>query len=89
MDVVGVKTFCGDGGCKMVWGSMVLISGFWYGIMYKILGITIIDECNAYVSPEFRGKYERTMTAVGGKTILWHQRMGYQKEIKSCGIITT
>ena len=30
MDVAGVKTVCGDGGCKMVRGSMVSMRGFWY-----------------------------------------------------------
>ena len=33
MDVAGVKTMCGDGGCKMVQGSMVLMRGFWNGTM--------------------------------------------------------
>ena len=43
MGVVGVKIMCGDGGCKMVRGSMVLMRGFWYGNLYKLLGRTIID----------------------------------------------
>ena len=45
MDVAGVKTMCGDGGCKILRGSMVLIRGFRYGTLYKLLGKTIIDEC--------------------------------------------
>ena len=31
MDVAGVKTMCGDGGCKMVQGSMVLMREVWCG----------------------------------------------------------
>ena len=27
MDVAGIQTMCGDGGCKIVQGSMVLIRG--------------------------------------------------------------
>ena len=44
MDVTGVKTVCGDGGCKMVRGSMVLMRGVRYGTLYKLLGSTILDE---------------------------------------------
>ena len=55
MDVAGVKTMCGYGGCKMVRGSMVLIRGVWYGTLYKLLGGTIIDECNSSVVPEEGG----------------------------------
>ena len=46
MDVAGVKTLFGDGGCKMVRASMVLMRGFWYGTLYKLLGKTIIDGYN-------------------------------------------
>ena len=38
MDVAGVNTMCGDGGCKMVRGSMVLMRVVWYGTLYKLLG---------------------------------------------------
>ena len=77
MDVVGVKTVCGDGGCKMVRGSMVLMRGVRYGTLYKLLGKTIIDECNNSVVLEEGGKDDKTLTTSGGKTILWHQIMGH------------
>ena len=77
MDVAGVKTMCGDGSVKMVQGSMVLMRGFWYGTLYKLLGKTIIDECNNYVVLEEGGKYDKTLTASRGKTMLWHQILGH------------
>ena len=70
MDVVGVNTVCGDDGCKMVRGSMVLMRGVWYGTLYKLLGKTIIDECNNYVVLEEGGKDDKTLTTSGGKTML-------------------
>ena len=60
MDVAGVKTMCGDGGCKMVPGSMVLIRGVRYGTLYKLLGKTIIDECNNSVVLEEGGKMKKS-----------------------------
>ena len=80
MDVAGVKIVCGDGGCKMVRGSMVLMRGFRYGTLYKLLGKTIIDECNNYVVLEEGGKDDKTLTALGGKTMLWHQILGHIRE---------
>ena len=59
MDVAGVKTVCGDGGCKMVRGSMVLMRGVQYGTLYKLLGKTIIDECNSSVVLEEGGKDDK------------------------------
>ena len=47
MNVASVKTPCGYGGYKMVRGSMVLMRGVRYGTLYKLLGSTIIDECNS------------------------------------------
>ena len=70
MDVAGVKTVCGDGGCKMVQGSMVLMRGFRYGTLYKLLGRTIIDECNSSIVLREGGKDDRNLTASGGKTML-------------------
>ena len=70
MDVAGVKTVCGYGGCRIVQGSLVLMRGVWYGTMYKLLGSTIIDECNIFVVPEEEGKDDGTLTALGGKTML-------------------
>ena len=58
MDVAGVKTVCGDGGCKMVWGSMVLMRGVRYGTLYKLLGKTIIDECNNSIVLEEGERYQ-------------------------------
>ena len=80
MDVAGVKTVCGDGGCKMVRGSMVLMRGVLYGNLYKLLGKSIIDECNNSVVLEEGGKDKKTLTASGGKTILWHQILGHIRE---------
>ena len=45
--------------------------------MYKLLGKTIIDECNNSVVLEEGGKDDKTLTASGGKTMSWHQRMGH------------
>ena len=80
MDVAGVKTVCGDGGCKMVWGSMVLMRGVWFGTLYKLLGKTIIDECKNSVVLEEGDKDDKTLTASGGKKMLWHQRLGHIRE---------
>ena len=62
MDVAGVKTVRGDGSFKMVRGSMVLMRGVPYGTLYKILGSTIIDECNNSIVLEEGGKDEKTLT---------------------------
>ena len=72
MDVAGVKTVCGDGGCKMVRGSMVLMRGVRYGTLYKLLGKNIINECNNYVVLKEGGKDDKTMTTSRGKTMLWY-----------------
>ena len=56
---------------------MVLMRGVQYGTLYKLFGRTIIDECNSYVVLEEGGKDDKTLTTSGGKTMLWHQRMGY------------
>ena len=65
MDVAGVKTMCGDGGYKMVRGSIVLMRGVQYGNMYKLLGRTIIDECNSSIVLEEGGKDDKTLTTLG------------------------
>ena len=80
MDVAGVKIVCGDGGCKMVRGSMVLMRGVRYGTLYKLLGKTIIDECNNSIVLEEGGKDDKTLTASRGKTMLWHQIIGHIRE---------
>ena len=80
MDVAGVKIVCGDGGCKMVRGSMVLTRGVQYGTLYKLLGKTIIDACNYSVVLEEGGKDDKILTASGGKTMLSHQIMGHIEE---------
>ena len=56
---------------------MVLMRGVPYGTHYKLLGRTIIDECNNYIVPEEGGKDEKTLTASGGKIVIWHQRLGH------------
>ena len=80
MDVAGVKTMGGDGGCKMVRGSMVSMRGVWFGNLYKLFRSTIIDECNSSVVLEEGGKDDRTLIASRGKTMLWHQRLGHIRE---------
>ena len=77
MDVVGVKTMCGDGGCKIVRGSVVLMRGVRYGTLYKLLRRTIINECNNFFVLKEGGKDDKTLTASRGKTMLWHQRLGH------------
>ena len=69
----------------MVRGSMALMRGVWYGTLYKLLGKTIIDECNNFVVLEEGGKDDKTLNASGGKTMLWHQRMGHigEKELRA------
>ena len=59
---------------------MVLMRGVWYGTLYKLLGKTIIDECNNSVVLEEGGKYDRTLTTSGEKTMLWNQRLGHIRE---------
>ena len=43
----------------------------------QTIGKTIIDECNNSVVLEEGGKDDKNLTALGGKTMLWHQRMGH------------
>ena len=56
---------------------MVLMRGVRHGNLYKLLGRTIIDECNSYVVLEEGGKYDITLTGSGGITVLWHQILGH------------
>ena len=56
---------------------MLLMRGFRHRTLYKLLGKTIIDECNNFVVLEEGGKDDKTLTASGGKTMLWHQRLGH------------
>ena len=51
-----------------------------YGTLYKLLGKTIIDECNNSVVLEEGGKDVKTLTVSGGKTILWHKKLGHIRE---------
>ena len=46
----------------------------------QLLGNTIINECNSSVVPEEGGKDDRNLSASGGKTMLWHQRLGHIRE---------
>ena len=59
---------------------MVLMRRVWYGTLYKLLGKTIIDECNNSVVLQEGGKYDKIVTASGGKKILWHQILGHIRE---------
>ena len=59
---------------------MVLMRGVRYGNLYKLLGKIIINECNNSVLLEERRKDDKTLTALGGKTMMWQQRMGHIEE---------
>ena len=59
---------------------MLWMRGFRYETLYKVLGRTIIDECNSYVVLEEGGKDDITLTASRGKTMLWHQKLGHLRE---------
>ena len=48
----GVKTVFEKDGCKMVRGAMVLMRGVQYGTLYKLLGKTVIGDCNSTIVPE-------------------------------------
>ena len=80
MYVVGGNIVCGDGGCKMVQGSMVLIRGFQDGTLYKLLGRNIIIECNSSIVLDEGGKDDRTLSTSGGKKFIWNQRLGNLRE---------
>ena len=54
--------------------------GVRYGNLSKLLGRTIIDECNNSVVLEEGGKDDRTLTTSRGKTMLWYQRLGHIEE---------
>ena len=56
---------------------MVLMRVVRYGNLYKLLGSTIIDECNNSVVHEEGGNNDKIPTAIGGKTMLWNQRLGH------------
>ena len=59
---------------------MALMRVVWYGSLYKLLGSTIIDECNSFVVTKEGGKDDKTLTALIGKTMLWHQTLGLIEE---------
>ena len=53
-------------------------SSVWNSV--KLLGRTTIDECNNDVVLKEGGKDYITLTALGGKTMLWRQRLGHIRE---------
>ena len=55
---------------------MVFMRGFHYGTLYKLLGITIIYECNKTIVPNSKDKESKVLDVPGGDTMLWHQRLG-------------
>ena len=57
----------------MVLGSMVLMMGVRYGNLYKLLEITIFDEWSRSIVLGEGGTDEKTMIALGGKTMIWNQ----------------
>ena len=56
------------------------MTGVWYRTLYKLLGSTIIDECNSYVVHAEGGKYDSTLTTPGGNTVIFHQILGHIRE---------
>jgi hypothetical protein len=80
MDDAGVKTIFEKETCRMFRGAMVLLKGVWFGTLYKIQGINIIDGCNSSIVPDIGVEKERTPPVSGEKVILWHQILGHIRE---------
>ena len=74
---IGVKTVFEKDICKMVQGAMVLMRGVQYGILYKLLGRTIIDGCNNTIVPESKNEENNVPNISGGNTMLWHKKLGH------------
>jgi hypothetical protein len=54
---------------------MVLMRGFHFGNLYKLLGSTYIDGCNSSIVMDQRNKEDKIHSVLGNKTMLWHQRL--------------
>jgi hypothetical protein len=77
LDDASVDTVLGEGTCKMVRRSMVVVRGFQCGTLYKLFGITYTNECNIFFVPEKINKEYKTNIVPGKKTMLWHQILGH------------
>jgi len=73
----GVKIVFEKGRCKMFRGAMVLMRGVQYGTLYKLLGKTIIGDCNNTVVPESSNEENNVPEVSRGEAMLWHQRLGH------------
>ena len=73
----GVKTVFKKDRCKMIRGAMVLMRGVQYGTLYKLLGKTVIGDCNSIVVPESSNEENNVPEVSGGEDMLWHQRLGH------------
>ena len=51
--------------------------GFQYGTLYKLLGETVIDECNNTVVPESSNEENNVLEVSGEEAMMWHQRLGH------------
>ena len=71
----GVKIVFEKDRCKMIWGVMVLMRGVQYGTLYKLLGKTVIGDCNNTVVPESSNEENNVPEVSGGEAMLWHQRL--------------
>jgi hypothetical protein len=77
MDDARVKIVFEKETCRMVRGEMVLLNGFWIGIIYNLKGSTISDGCNSSIVPNIRVEEDKNPTSFGEKTMFWHQRLGH------------
>ena len=73
----GVKTVFEKDKCKMIRGAMVLMKGVQYRTLYKLLGKTVIGDCNNTVVPESSNEENNVPKISGGEAMLWHQRLGH------------
>ena len=73
----GVKIVFEKDICKMIRGAMVLMRGVQYGTIYKLLGKTIICECNNTVVPKSSNEENNVPEVSRGEAIVWHQRLGH------------
>ena len=73
----GVKTIFEKDRCKMIRGAMVLMRGVQCGTMYKLLGKTVIGDCNNTVVLESSNEENNVAEVFGGEAMLWHQRLGH------------
>ena len=73
----GVKTVFEKDRCKMIREAMVLMRGVQYGTLYKLLGKTVIGDCNNIAVPESSNVENNVPEVSGGEAMLWHQRLGH------------